>query len=101
MQRRIANQSPSLSRARLRDTWMPVGLAMLTLALSSTPVFAGLIPTTQQHPETPAVFAVTFGPGEAVWEKFGHNMLWIHNPQAPSGFVDVAYNWGMFDFDTG
>jgi hypothetical protein len=25
-------------------------------------------------------FLVTFGPGPAVWERFGHNALWIHDP---------------------
>jgi hypothetical protein len=39
---------------------------------------------------------VTFGIGEAVWERFGHNALWIHD--AASG-TDVAYNWGLFDFE--
>lgn len=36
------------------------------------------------------------GPGPLVWERFGHNALWISD--AESG-VDLAYNWGMFDFD--
>jgi hypothetical protein len=27
------------------------------------------------------VFIVTIGAGGAVWEKFGHNMLWIHDPK--------------------
>jgi hypothetical protein len=42
------------------------------------------------------VTLVTFGIGEAVWERFGHNALWIHN--AATG-QDVAYNWGLFDFE--
>ncbi len=39
---------------------------------------------------------ITIGPGELVWERFGHNALWISDPV--SG-VDLAYNWGMFSFD--
>ena len=35
------------------------------------------------------------GPGDQVWEKFGHNAIWIHD--AVSG-TDVAYHWGLFDF---
>ncbi len=35
------------------------------------------------------------GPGDQVWEKFGHNAIWIHDAVAGS---DVAYNWGLFDF---
>jgi hypothetical protein len=45
------------------------------------------------------VYLVTIGPGKEVWEKFGHNMIWIHDPNARPGDVDAAYNWGMFNFD--
>lgn len=38
---------------------------------------------------------VTFGPGEQVWERFGHNALWIHDG---SRGTDIAWNWGLFDF---
>ncbi|HEY0969549.1 MAG TPA: DUF4105 domain-containing protein [Gemmatimonadales bacterium] len=41
------------------------------------------------------VFLLTMGPGEAIWEKFGHNALWIRDPRTGT---DVAYNWGVFDF---
>ena len=42
------------------------------------------------------VTLVTFGIGDAVWERFGHNALWIHDARTRS---DVAYNWGLFDFE--
>ena len=42
------------------------------------------------------VYLMTMGPGDAVWEKFGHNAIWIRD--TTSG-LDVAYNWGLFDFD--
>ncbi|MEX2528108.1 MAG: DUF4105 domain-containing protein [Gemmatimonadota bacterium] len=42
------------------------------------------------------VYLVTMGPGDQVWERFGHNAIWIHDAQAGT---DVAYNWGLFDFD--
>ena len=42
------------------------------------------------------VTLVTFGIGDAVWERFGHNALWIHDSRTRS---DVAYNWGLFDFE--
>ena len=35
------------------------------------------------------------GPGDQVWEKFGHNAIWIHD--ALNG-TDIAYHWGLFDF---
>ncbi len=41
------------------------------------------------------VYLMTMGPGDAVWEKFGHNALWVHDPATG---MDVAYNYGMFDF---
>lgn len=44
----------------------------------------------------PSVRLITIGPGEEVWEKFGHNMLWVHDPQNQ---IDLCYNWGLFDFD--
>jgi hypothetical protein len=38
---------------------------------------------------------VTLGEGEEYWEKFGHNALWFSDPTRG---IDVAYNWGTFDF---
>ena len=34
------------------------------------------------------------GPGKAVWERFGHNAIWIHDPVRGT---DKAYNYGLFD----
>jgi len=42
------------------------------------------------------VYLMTMGPGDAVWEKFGHNAIWIHDAARNT---DVAYNWGLFDFE--
>lgn len=42
------------------------------------------------------VFLMTMGPGDAVWERFGHNAIWIHDARRGT---DIAYNWGMFDFE--
>jgi hypothetical protein len=41
------------------------------------------------------VFLMTMGPGALVWERFGHNAIWIHDPASPP---DTAYNYGLFDF---
>lgn len=38
---------------------------------------------------------LTFGPGDAIWEPFGHNGLRIQNAQ--SGRDDV-FHWGVFSF---
>ncbi|MBX3133459.1 MAG: DUF4105 domain-containing protein [Gemmatimonadaceae bacterium] len=42
------------------------------------------------------ITVLTFGPGDLVFERFGHNALRIVDPARG---LDIAYNWGMFDFD--
>lgn len=42
------------------------------------------------------VYLLTFGWGDIVWERFGHNAIWI-NDRAHG--TDITYNWGMFDFN--
>ena len=42
------------------------------------------------------ISVLTFGQGDAVWEKFGHNALRIRDARTGS---DIAYNWGTFDFE--
>lgn len=41
------------------------------------------------------VYHVAVGQGAVYFEKYGHNMLWFRDPAAG---IDVAYNWGLFDF---
>ncbi|NNG17252.1 MAG: DUF4105 domain-containing protein [Gemmatimonadales bacterium] len=41
------------------------------------------------------VYLMTMGPGPEVWERFGHNAIWIHDPVRGT---DFAYNYGIFDF---
>jgi hypothetical protein len=40
------------------------------------------------------VSLITLGQGDQVWERYGHNALWIHD--AARG-TDWTYNWGVFD----
>jgi hypothetical protein len=42
------------------------------------------------------VYLLTFGWGEEVWERFGHNAIWIKDRTRGT---DTTYNWGMFSFD--
>jgi len=42
------------------------------------------------------VYVMTMGPGSLVWERFGHNAIWIQD--ALRG-TDKAYNYGLFDFE--
>ncbi len=44
---------------------------------------------------TLSIALVTMGPGTRVWERFGHNALWVRD--TVSGF-DRVYNYGMFSF---
>jgi len=52
------------------------------------------------HAQTPGgtmrISVLTFGPGDAVFERFGHNALRV---QDSATGLDLAYNWGMFSFD--
>jgi hypothetical protein len=41
------------------------------------------------------VYLMTMGPGARVWERFGHNAIYIHDPDRGT---DQAYNYGLFDF---
>jgi len=42
------------------------------------------------------VSLLTMGPGEEVFERFGHNAIRVQNLRTG---MDSAYNWGMFDFE--
>lgn len=42
------------------------------------------------------VYLMTMGPGAEVWERFGHNAIWIHDERT---HTDRVYNWGIFDFN--
>jgi len=44
-----------------------------------------------------SISLVTFGPGEEVWERFGHNAILV-DVHAPESHVRLLYNYGMFDF---
>jgi len=52
-------------------------------------------PTGTASPEAPTVYLITFGPGRLVWERFGHNALWIHDPVHGT---DSTYDYGRFSF---
>ena len=44
----------------------------------------------------PAVYLLTFGPGDLVYEVWAHNAIWVRDPARG---IDHTYNWGIFDFD--
>lgn len=63
--------------------------AMLLLFLLGAPLHA------QQDATGVRVFLMTMGPGDAVWERFGHNGIVIEDPRAGS----FVFDWGRFSFD--
>jgi hypothetical protein len=76
-------------------------LLLLFLLLAALP-FAG-IGSAQADPAAVAddgsaitVYVMTMGPGSLVWERFGHNAIWVQD--AARG-TDKAYNYGLFDFE--
>ncbi|HEV7388634.1 MAG TPA: DUF4105 domain-containing protein [Gemmatimonadaceae bacterium] len=63
------------------------------------PPASSTAPATVASPEPGSnltVYVLTFGWGEAVWERFGHNAIWINDRTRGN---DLTYNWGMFDFN--
>jgi hypothetical protein len=55
-----------------------------------------MLPAGPRSGEELTVYHAVFGQGDAVWEKFGHNAIWIHDSSTGS---TISYNYGMFSFD--
>ncbi|HXE58011.1 MAG TPA: DUF4105 domain-containing protein [Gemmatimonadales bacterium] len=80
-----------------------VGTVLLAAGLA---VAGGGAPTSAQEsgPRRPAmaepgaeltVYVMTMGPGERIWERFGHNAIWIVDTARGTS---KAYNYGLFSF---
>ena len=71
--------------------WLAAALLML---LAATANFAAA-----DEPQSPGVnlevSLLTFGPGEEVWERFGHNAIEIRDRVSGEALL---YNYGIFDF---
>jgi hypothetical protein len=67
----------------------------LILALAAPAAVAQDVPAAVDEGSQITVYLVTMGPGAAVWEKFGHNALWIRDP---SNGLDRIFNYGIFSF---
>lgn len=86
------------------QAWRRAALLCLALLL---PVLAGA-PVRAQEAAPPAaatqgepgseltVYLLTMGPGDLVYERFGHNAIWIQDARRGT---DIAYNYGIFDFN--
>jgi uncharacterized protein DUF4105 len=78
-----------------------ISLTATVLAHPSGNISAQEIPPYRRTAVPPAepgsqltVYLMTMGPGKRVWERFGHNAIWIHDPV---NGTDQAYNYGLFD----
>ena len=77
-------------------------LAAQTTELASTPpppapgVSASLDSARAERGARMSVSILTYGPGEFVFEKFGHIALALTDTSTGQ---DLAFNWGMFDFN--
>ena len=95
--------SEAAGRRGRRGTRLGVFLAAIFAMAAPTPAFpqAPSVPP-PRHPAAPRpgaelrVYLMTMGPGAQVWERFGHNAIWIHDPAAEP---DTTYNYGLFDFN--
>ncbi len=72
-----------------------LGVAMLTCGAAAARA-QGNVRLQPPPPNTLTVTLVTFGLGDEVFERFGHNALWFHD--AATG-EDAAYQWGLFSFN--
>jgi hypothetical protein len=76
---------------------MALGFRLSALGLSLT-ALTSVTSAQSREPRAESqlqVYLVTVGQGEQYWEKYGHNMLMFRDPARK---VDLAYNWGTFDF---
>jgi len=73
--------------------WSAAAGSLHAQAPAATPVAAE---STATGTDDVVVQLVTFGQGELVFERFGHNAIWIH--EGVFG-TDVMYDWGNFSFN--
>src|SRR5690349_24878741 len=59
-------------------------------------------PLAAQRPAPPpergselTISLVTMGQGDVIYERFGHNAIWVHDTLRHR---DIQYNYGLFDF---
>ncbi len=72
-------------------TWAPLGIGAAQVSAG-----AGVASSVQASgADDLDVYLVTFGQGEMVWERFGHNAIWLHDARAGT---DSTYDWGNFSF---
>jgi hypothetical protein len=48
----------------------------------------------------PTIYVLTFGPGDETFSKFGHDAIWVRDPEQPRARRDLVFNYGTFRFDS-
>ena len=83
----------------MRTLWLWLVLAVLGMASPDGARAQVAPPIAAPGPVVPGsdirVYLMTIGQGDLVWERFGHNAIWL---QDGANGIDHAFNWGMFDF---
>jgi hypothetical protein len=76
-------------------------LALVIVMLNLTPDALALAAEPEEAPgllsPQAEVFLVTVGPGDLVWERFGHNGLVIRDKE---NGINRLYHWGLFSFQS-
>ena len=95
----------SLRRKRFPNplcaNWSKVGalMCMVSLVLMSPAVTLAVEPPAALNvpgvSSAPEAWLVTYGPGEIYWQRFGHNAIWLREPERG---LDHTFNFGYFDF---
>jgi hypothetical protein len=60
------------------------------------PLAAASVVASNEPGSNLTIYLLTFGWGDEVWSRFGHNAIWIKDRARGT---DSTYNWGMFDFN--
>ena len=71
-------------------------LFLLLLVLRATSANAQQAAPANEPGSELKIYLMTIGPGEAVWERFGHNGIVVADTR--NGFA-AMYDWGRFSFD--
>jgi hypothetical protein len=74
----------------------PVRAQVGTQTTGNPPQQPTAVAQSNQPGSSLTVYLLTFGWGDVVWERFGHNAIWIKDRRTGT---DITYNWGMFDFN--
>jgi len=76
-------------------------LLLLVVTARATPASAQPSPAAQRGAiaakDSLRIYLMTMDVGDDIYELFGHDAIWVHDPTRP---IDTVYNWGVFDFNT-